>query len=92
MHGKKFRFLILSLTVVVIDSSALGQESKKPERIRVAIPSRSVTYFPLIAAKNQGFYLRQGIDLELILMRPTISTTALCKEGVAYGRALQPST
>lgn len=88
MHAKKFGFQILFLMSAAMGNSALAQEGKKLERIRVAIPSRSVTYFPLIAAKNQGFYMRQGLDLELILMRPTISTTALLTGDIDFSTVL----
>ncbi len=88
MQAKKSIVLALIPLITLLYTSASGQESKKPELIRVAIPSRSVTYFPLIAAKNQGFYLRQGLDLELILMRPTISTTALLTGDIDFSTVL----
>jgi ABC-type nitrate/sulfonate/bicarbonate transport system substrate-binding protein len=77
MRAKKFGFLILFLMTAPIVYPALAQEGKKLERIRVATSSRSVTYFPMIAAQHQGFYSRQGLELQLILMRATITTSAL---------------
>lgn len=77
MTIKKFCSLISILVMVLIYSSAWAQEGRKLERIRVAVPSRSVTYFPMIIAKQRGFYQRHGVNVELILMRPTIMTQAL---------------
>lgn len=77
MQAKKVIVVALILLITLVYTSASGQEGQKLERIRVATSSRSVTYFPMIAAQQQGFYLRQGLELQLILMRPTITTTAL---------------
>jgi ABC-type nitrate/sulfonate/bicarbonate transport system substrate-binding protein len=77
MEASKLRFLILFLAAAALNSPASGQEGKKLERIRIATSSRSVTFFPVIAAQNHGFYARQGLELQLILMRPTVTTSAL---------------
>jgi NitT/TauT family transport system substrate-binding protein len=77
---RKTSFLPLFLWViafVLASPNAWGQSEKKLDRMRVAVPSTSTTYFPFIAARDRGIYKRHGIDFELILMRPPIMTQAL---------------
>jgi NitT/TauT family transport system substrate-binding protein len=70
--------LSVSVAALICGSAKLhAQESGKLPRSRVAVPSRSTAYFPFIFAKKHGYYLKEGVDFEMIQMRPTISSVAL---------------
>ena len=61
--------LALTLTAwMLFISVASGQESKKPQKLRIGIPTRSMSSFPQMVALRQGFYQREGFDLELIVV------------------------
>jgi ABC-type nitrate/sulfonate/bicarbonate transport system substrate-binding protein len=63
-------------------------ESKKPlEKVRLTVPARSLTFVPYYFGKAQGLYQKQGIDLEIIVMRPPIGVTALQAGEVDYTAA-----
>jgi ABC-type nitrate/sulfonate/bicarbonate transport system substrate-binding protein len=63
-------------------------ESKKPlEKVRLTVPARSLTFVPYYFGKAQGLYDKQGIDLEIIVMRPPIGVTALQAGEVDYTAA-----
>jgi hypothetical protein len=48
------------------------QESKKPlEKVRLTVPAKSLTFVPYYFGKTQRLYEKEGIDLELIVMRPS---------------------
>jgi ABC-type nitrate/sulfonate/bicarbonate transport system substrate-binding protein len=49
-------------------SHGRAQEIKKLQKLRVAIPSRSMSSFPHIVALRQGFYQQEGFDVELIVV------------------------
>lgn len=64
------------------------QENKKPlEKIRLTVPARSLTFLPYYFGKARGLYEKQGIDLEIIVMRPPIGVTALQAGEVDYSAA-----
>jgi NitT/TauT family transport system substrate-binding protein len=65
------------LAVYVSSPLAAAQEAKKLKKIRVAVPSRSFGFLPLSVAEKKGFFAQEGLALEMVLMRPTISTQAL---------------
>lgn len=54
------------------------------ETIKVAYPSTSYTTVPILVGMRQGFFQREGLRLELILMRPNISITALVNGQVEF--------
>ena len=44
------------------------EDIKKLQRLRIGIPSRSMSSFPHMVALRQGFYQQEGFDLELIVV------------------------
>ena len=68
---QKIRPTKLSLAVaawMLFISPAWGQEAKKPQKLRIGIPTRSMSSFPQMAALRLGFYQQEGFDLELIVV------------------------
>jgi len=47
---------------------AWGQEARKLQKLRIGIPTRSMSSFPQMVALRQGFYQQEGFDLELIVV------------------------
>jgi NitT/TauT family transport system substrate-binding protein len=54
------------------------------ERVKVALPSKSLGYLPLFVALNRGFFKDENIDLEVILMLPDIAHNALFQGEIDY--------
>jgi ABC-type nitrate/sulfonate/bicarbonate transport system substrate-binding protein len=54
------------------------------ERIRLALPARSMGYLPLFVAINRGFMKDEGIDLEIIEVLPNIAHNALLNGEAEY--------
>lgn len=54
------------------------------ERVRLAMPSRSMGYLPMFVALHHGFLKDENIDLELPLMLPNIAHNALLGGEVEY--------
>lgn len=63
-----------------------AQQDKKPlERVRLAVAAKALTLLPYYFGKAKGVFEREGIDLEIIAMRPPIGVTALQAGEVDYG-------
>jgi NitT/TauT family transport system substrate-binding protein len=54
---------------------------------RIGVPSPSVSYFPLIVASKKGFFTEEGIQAELITMRPSIIAAALSNGEIQFTTA-----
>jgi NitT/TauT family transport system substrate-binding protein len=82
---KKFagRFGACSLLMIgILALPAPAQE--KPEKARVAVATSSMAFLVPFIAKDRGFYLKQGAEVELIQMRPNIAVAALLSGDIDY--------
>jgi ABC-type nitrate/sulfonate/bicarbonate transport system substrate-binding protein len=76
--------LLITLTPAVHGQ----QDGKKPlEKVRITVPAKSLTFLPYYFGKAQGIFAREGIDLEIIVMRPPLGVTALVAGDLDYTAA-----
>ncbi|HEX5019381.1 MAG TPA: ABC transporter substrate-binding protein [Candidatus Binatia bacterium] len=54
------------------------------ERVRIAVSSKSLGFLDTWAAKERGFYRKQGIDAEIIAMRPPLTIGAIQAGEIDY--------
>lgn len=64
-----------------------AQQGKPLEKVRLTVPAKSLTFIPYYFGKAQGFFAREGIDLEIIVMRPPLGVTALTAGDLDYSAA-----
>ena len=77
------RFGAWSLLMIgILALPAPAQE--KPEKVRVAVATSSMAFLVPFIAKDRGFYLKQGVEVELIQMRPNIAVAALLSGDIDY--------
>jgi NitT/TauT family transport system substrate-binding protein len=70
--------LTIALTVLAAANFAAA------EKVRLAMPSRSMGYLPMFIALHRGFLKDENIDLELPAMLPNIAHNALLSGEVEY--------
>ena len=91
MKTKFLPLAIVSLVFVIGDLPSFvhaQQEARRPlEKVRLTVPAKSLTFVPYYFGKSKGFFEREGIDLEIIVMRPPIGITALQVGEVDYSAA-----
>jgi NitT/TauT family transport system substrate-binding protein len=68
MRRTQFSLVLVTWIFLFFVCSARGQETKKLQKLRIGIPSRSMSSFPHIVALSQGFYQQEGFDVELIVV------------------------
>ncbi|MGH7828372.1 MAG: ABC transporter substrate-binding protein [Candidatus Binatia bacterium] len=88
----KFLRLTIAALVILIGGSAsfvqAQQGTKKPlEKARLHVAARSLTFIPYYLGKSRGLFEKEGIDLEIIVMRPPVGVTALQAGEVDYSSA-----
>jgi len=79
--------IVLAILIVGVPMSVHAQEKKPLERVRLTVPAKSLTFIPYYFGKAHRLYDKEGIDLELIVMRPPIGVTALQAGEVDYSAA-----
>ena len=71
-------------------SSVLAADAPLRSKIRIATAAPSLSYFPIYAAVQKGFYARRGFDVEMIQMSASLTAAALLNRAVDY--TIIPST
>ena len=79
---------ILILLFAGLSSSVFGQERTALTRIRIGMPNRGVPNLGLVAAQHYGFFRAQGLEAELIVMRPSLSLQTLMAGDLDYSTVL----
>jgi NitT/TauT family transport system substrate-binding protein len=83
----KSKILQLQLLAVLIPALVIGPanaQAQSTEKVRIAIATGSLAFMVPFVAKDHGFYLKHGSDVELIQMRPNISVAALLSGEIHY--------
>ncbi|MGH7872815.1 MAG: ABC transporter substrate-binding protein [Candidatus Binatia bacterium] len=85
----KTTFLRMLTTLILlfpVARSAVAQQ-KPLEKVRLTVPAKSLTFIPYYFGKAQGIFAKEGIDLEIIVMRPPLGVTALVAGDLDYTAA-----
>src|SRR4029079_9531031 len=83
MRLRWFSFVIsLLVSVGLVPRGAAGERA--PEKVRIAVSSKSLGFLDTWAAKERGFYRKQGIDAEIIAMRPPLTIGAIQAGEIDY--------
>ena len=76
--------LIFLSLLVLVPFPLRAQDKAAPEKVRIAIATSSLAFMVPFVAKDRGFYLKYGSEVELIQMRPNISIAALLSGEIEY--------
>jgi len=74
------RCLLIFLSVACV----VAQEASAADRVRLALPAKSMGYLPLFVAIHRGFFKDDGIDIETPMMLPQLAHNALLSGDVEY--------
>lgn len=77
--------LLFSAFIIFSPANVHGQSGLK--KVRMALPTKGYTYLAFYAAYHKGYYKDEGIDLELIIMRGDLSSTAVVTGDIDYTMA-----
>ena len=76
------------MAFLLTPTQARSQDKSTPEKVRVAIATSSMAFLVPFVAKDRGFYLKYGSDVELIVMRPNIAMAALLGGDIDYAELI----
>ncbi len=75
--------------LILLAPPVYGQQDGRRglEKIRLTVPAKALTFLPYYFGKAQGIFAKEGIDLEIIVMRPPLGVTALVAGDLDYTAA-----
>ena len=80
---KKRLLLLTALAVSLISSAAFAQLKK----VRLAIPTVDIVTLPLKMAQAKGFYQKEGLEVEIILIAGALGVRAVLGNSVEFSTA-----
>jgi len=78
---------IVAMALIGLQQNSRAQPAKSLERVRLTVPAKSLTFLPYYFGKAHGIFAKEGIDLEIIVMRPPLGVTALVAGDLDYTAA-----
>jgi NitT/TauT family transport system substrate-binding protein len=88
---RNFTLAIVFSTFTILFQAipAYAQQAAKSssEKVRLTVPAKSLTFVPYYFGRAQGMFAKEGIDLEIIVMRPPLGVTALVAGDLDYSAA-----
>ncbi len=88
MPGMRLGRMVLLLLVIFCVNAASPfvppTDALNKIRIRIATAAPSLSYFPIYAAVQKGFFARRGFDVEMIQMAASLTAPALLNRSVDY--------
>jgi NitT/TauT family transport system substrate-binding protein len=81
-HLRKYFYFAL---VIVATSAPTGFSAERaPEKVRIAVSSKSLGFLDTWAARERGYFRKHGIDAEIIAMRPPLTIGAIQAGEIDY--------
>lgn len=84
----RYLLWLSTLFAFTIFSSPDAQAQSALKKVKMALPSKNVSYLAIYLARNSGLYKQEGIDLELILMPANLASTAVLTGDLDYNGAV----
>ena len=58
------------------------------ENVKIGIPSLTVTMMPVAVAKEQGFFQKEGLNVETVLMPASLNIKVLLSGDIQYATTI----
>jgi len=81
--------LALGLAIVLC---GVGYAQERLTKVRISNAGFTITALPLLAAKDWGVFSANGLDVELIVMSPTLAAAAVAQGDIDYVAGVGPAS
>jgi ABC-type nitrate/sulfonate/bicarbonate transport system substrate-binding protein len=82
--GRSITRLFVFVGFILVLPVAAAQESRPAEKIRIAYAANNLGFLHMFVANDRGFYRANGLEPELIQVRPPVAIAALVSGSVDY--------
>jgi ABC-type nitrate/sulfonate/bicarbonate transport system substrate-binding protein len=89
--ARLFRIILLIIGLVTILAKWADAQDRRT-KIRISNAGFTITALPLLAAKDWGVFGANGLDVELIVMSPTLAAAALSQGDIDYVAGVGPAS
>jgi len=83
--------ILLALMLIILNAPQANSQDKRT-KIRISNAGFTITALPLLAAKDWGVFSANGLDVELIVMSPSLAAAALAQGDIDYVAGVGPAS
>jgi ABC-type nitrate/sulfonate/bicarbonate transport system substrate-binding protein len=83
--------VMMTLAIAVLFAAPVSAQDKR-SKIRISNAGFTITALPLLAAKDWGVFSANGLDVELIVMSPTLAAAAVAQGDIDYVAGVGPAS
>src|SRR5438270_10413153 len=83
--------ICLALLLILLNAFRATSQDKRA-KVRISNAGFTITALPLLAAKDWGTFSANGLDVELIVMSPSIAAAALAQGDIDYVAGVGPAS
>ena len=89
MHCRGFVFLLAAGLLIFsgVANVFSAEKSGKSVPVRIGVVSRSTLDMPYYVARDRGFFREEGLEVEIVLVRSSLSVQALLSGSIAFATA-----
>ena len=87
ISGRGLRPTLKFLGIAIL-SALLHVNSATAENVKIGIPSLTVTMMPIAVAKEQGFFQKEGLNVETVLMPASLNIKVLLSGDIQYATTI----
>ncbi|MBM2806844.1 MAG: nitrate transporter substrate-binding protein [Deltaproteobacteria bacterium] len=80
--------LIALVLAVSLSIPVIAEAQSALKKVRLALPTKTVSFLAFYVAYRKGFYKDEGIELEPIIMQPSLASTAVLTGDLDYNGAV----
>lgn len=94
IHRIRSLSLLAGITVAaaILVGAVQGAAQERRAKVRISNAGFTITALPLLAAKDWGLFNAAGLDVELIVMSPSIAAAALAQGDIDYVAGVGPAS
>jgi NitT/TauT family transport system substrate-binding protein len=82
---QSFRHLVMVVFLIAaLAPTAWGQKKDSVQKVLVGTTGIQMAIFPLMIAKAEGYYRDEGLDLDLVVMRPDLAIKSVVTGDVSF--------
>lgn len=83
---------VMFAVVLLVTLSKLGETQERRTKVRISNAGFTITALPLLAAKDWGVFNANGLDVELIVMSPSLAAAAVAQGDIDYVAGVGPAS
>ena len=87
-NGKARAYSFAAALALIVAGSPHAAAATKPlQKAKLTVPAKSLTFFPYYFGRDRRVFEDEGLELEIIVMRPPLGVTALQAGELDYSAA-----